>query len=113
MINSTMISGTTGGLLMTAPANFEDRVDRMIRHEAGIEFLPPPKDRADLDTTIRELDALMVKAALLRGYLDGRYGHGCGDQGHEDAVNEANKLVRAVRRALGFNVTPRERYLNF
>lgn len=51
---------------------------------------------------VRSLDSLIERAARLRGYLDGRYGHGCGDQGHADAVKMSNALAAKVRKALGF-----------
>jgi hypothetical protein len=60
-----------------------------------------------LGRCITGLDALMEKSARLRGYLDGRYGHGCGDQGHKDAVKMSNRLLNKVRKALGF-IFPRQ-----
>jgi len=60
-----------------------------------------------LHRAITGLDALIEKATRLRGYLDGRYGHGCGDQGHGSAVKESNRLVVKVRRALGFTFPER------
>jgi hypothetical protein len=53
---------------------------------------------------VRHLDALITRASMLRGYLDMRYGHGCGDQGHDSGVDEANKLATKVRKALGFTL---------
>jgi len=53
-----------------------------------------------------ELDlAVTAKlAAQLSGYLEERYGYGCGDQGHEDAAKEANRAGEKVwRNALGYN----------
>jgi hypothetical protein len=32
---------------------------------------------------------------------------GCGDQGHEDSVKEANKALTRIRKALGFNYPER------
>lgn len=66
------------------------------------EVAERPEFKKGLDQTIRELDALIEKAARVRGYLDGRYGHGCGDQGHEDSVKLSNRLTAQVRKALGF-----------
>jgi hypothetical protein len=55
-----------------------------------------------LGDMVRELDGLIERAARLRGYVDMRYGHGCGDQGHESAVKESNKLAGKIRKSLGF-----------
>lgn len=51
---------------------------------------------------IRYLDGEIERAARLRGYLDERYGHGCGDHGHKDGVKSSNKLAAKIRKALGF-----------
>lgn len=51
---------------------------------------------------IDELDAVIQRAARIRGYVDMRYGSGCGDQGHVAGVKESNKLVNKIRKALGF-----------
>lgn len=55
--------------------------------------------RVDL---IRDLESLIQRASMLSGYLEMRYGSGCGDQGHDDAVKESNRRLKAVRKALGF-----------
>jgi hypothetical protein len=75
-------------LLSGAPVNFEKLVDGA--------------SSADLGRAISALDAIIEKSARIRGYLDGRYGHGCGDQGHKDSVKSSNKLVNKIRKALGF-----------
>lgn len=56
---------------------------------------------------IRYLDRLMERSARLRGYLNTRYGNGCGDGGHASAVKESNRLAWKVRKALGF-IQPRK-----
>ena len=93
---------TTEGLLKTAPVDWEDRVNRILTRDAGIEYLPPVKDRSELTEVISDLDAHIQGAVRLLGYVEQRYGNGCGDQGHADAVKESNRLVTKVRRALGF-----------
>jgi len=98
------ISITTAGLLKTAPVNWNDRANRMLERRAGIEYLPPIKDRSSISAVITELDEIIQRAARLRGYLDARYGHGCGDQGHDDGVKQSNQLVARVRKALGFSI---------
>jgi hypothetical protein len=65
----------------------------------------------NLGETIRELDNLIENAVRTRGYLDMRYGHGCGDQGHAAGVKKSNRLAKLVRKALGF--TYYDQPLNF
>lgn len=43
--------------------------------------------------------------ARIGAYLDSRYGGGYGDQGHEKAVEEQNRVGRAVRKAQGYGNT--------
>lgn len=59
----------------------------------------PSKERGELE---RELDNIAQAAAWAYGYAEQRYGSGCGDQGHEDAVKEANKTLAGVRKVLGY-----------
>lgn len=54
------------------------------------------------DAMIRELDSLIQRMAMLSAYVGRRYGYGCGDQGHDSGVKEANKRLTAVRKALGY-----------
>lgn len=49
-----------------------------------------------------QLDGLIQQAAFMHGYLDARYDAGGGDQGHEAAVKNANKHLKAARRMLGY-----------
>ena len=56
----------------------------------------------DLMETERELTALSIRAARVATYISMRHGGGCGDQGHSAAVKEQNKIVREVRKALGY-----------
>lgn len=58
----------------------------------------------DKGECIRHLDAVIQRASMLRGYLDARYGHGCGDQGHNDGVKQANRLVSKVRKVIGYSI---------
>ncbi len=68
----------------------------------GFDHFPAVDNRPTMDEAISELDATIQGLTRLRGYLDARYGHGCGDQGHTDAVKEANRLTTKVRKALGY-----------
>jgi len=50
---------------------------------------------------------LMFRAALyaeLAAYADYRGGCGCGDHGHEEALQRAHGHMRLVRRTLGFSI---------
>lgn len=76
-------------LLKLPPAKWEAAADRMAT-----------RDRSEI---VRELDALLDKAARLRGYFDERHGYGCGDQGHKSAVKECNRLGAKIRRTLGYS----------
>ena len=48
------------------------------------------------------LDAFAQRAAEMSGYASGRYGNGCGDQGHDNSVRLAHQVLKGVRRALGY-----------
>lgn len=76
----------------------------MVEWKSAIDSLPTSQ-RGDV---LRDCDYLVEQVARLRGYLDGRYGHGCGDQGHADSVKSSNKLIAKVRKALGFNVARKD-----
>jgi hypothetical protein len=97
------MNDTTAGLLKTAPVDWDDRVNRILTKGPGIEHLPTLKNRCGLAEVIAELDMHIEGAARLRGYLEERYGSGCGDQGHAAGVKESSRLVTKVRRALGYS----------
>jgi len=99
-----IIESTTYELLHTAPVDWADRVNRWQKKGPGIENFPSVRNRATMDEVIRRLDDHMQHCARLRGYLDARYGSGCGDQGHETGVKWSNALVKKVRKALGFTL---------
>ena len=102
MSTKEKIETTTDALLHTAPVDWADRCDRWLTKGAGLENFPIVRDRADMDEVINRLDSHIQHAARLRGYLDARYGSGCGDQGHATGVKWSNALVAKVRKALGF-----------
>ena len=52
-----------------------------------------------------QLEALAVAAVWRSTYFYMRHGAGCGDQGHEAAVKEANKITARVRKVLGYSTT--------
>lgn len=54
-----------------------------------------------------ELEALACRAAMLSGYIASRHGEGCGDQGHRDAVKEANRRLKLTRKAIGYTFPER------
>ena len=50
------------------------------------------------------LEAIAEKASQYAGYFEMRYGHGCGDQGHEDAVKRFNRNGKMVHcKTFGYN----------
>jgi hypothetical protein len=77
--------------LINAPAlSWQEIIDKQLEQDAGIE---------SLNAAVWELDALIQKATRLRGYVAARCN---GD--HLAGVKESNKLVRPIRKALGFTV---------
>ena len=77
-------------IMKKAPVEWEKTLDRM--------------KSADRNELVTELEAISYRAALLAGYVDARYGNGCGDQGHKAAVKSANKVGKIVRcKAFGYN----------
>ena len=53
---------------------------------------------------ISELSFIAERAAQFAEYVSGRYGYGCGDQGHEDSVKQMNKVGKKVKcDAMGYN----------
>lgn len=75
---------------------------RWIEGGAGFGHLPPEDDRPDLQESIRDLDAMIQRFVRFQAYASARHGEGCGDQGHDSAVEAQNKAVRKVRRVLGY-----------
>lgn len=75
-------------MLARAPMNWQEAVDNLSTTERR--------------EVAEHLSALIQKAVRLHTYVDGRYGYGCGDQGHGDAVKASNKAIAQVRKALGF-----------
>jgi len=73
-------------------------LDEPMTHWSSVGELKPQAQHE----VIRHLDAVIERAVRLRGYLDERYGYGCGDQGHKAAVKTSNKLAKRIRKALGF-----------
>lgn len=84
-------------------------------YELGLEVLQHPlvamQTLADgWNTTERreadeQLEALTCDAVWRSTYMYMRHGAGCGDQGHEAAVKEANKITARVRKVLGYSTT--------
>ena len=77
-------------IMNKAPVEWEKVVDRM--------------KSADRNELVTKLEGIAHRAALLAGYVDARYGNGCGDQGHKSAVKSANKAGNIVWcKAFGYN----------
>lgn len=84
----TMQKLTAIDLLSMPPVEFEAAFDAM-----------PSAQRGEL---ARELDAITQRAAFASGYANHRYGNGCGDQGHDDAMGNARRTLKRVRKVLGY-----------
>jgi len=79
------------GILMV-PAELEAFVDQLNTEERRL--------------LSEHCESIAASAAFTASYLSERYGYGCGDQGHDDAVKAANKVRRIVRcKAFGYNET--------
>jgi len=77
-------------LIEIAPVEWETTVNKMNNH-----------DREELRSQFAHIAKV---AAMLEGYLDERYGYGCGDQGHERAMKTANKNGKQVwMKVFGYN----------
>jgi hypothetical protein len=87
-----MIDAEVLKLLEQAPVEFD-------------AFCSEPDNRARLQSLEQALEGITTGAARLAAYLGQRHGYGCGDQGHDQAVRESNKVVANVRRALGYTIT--------
>ena len=84
---------TQTNLIDIPPAEMQELCDGMKTAERG--------------KASEELQSLILAAAWRYAYVDARYGAGCGDQGHESAVKAANKLLAAIRKAMGFTYPER------
>ena len=75
---------------------------------APVEFdayCSDPANRDRLQRMGNELEGIAIGAARLVAYMRQREGMGCGDQGHEEAVDESNRVVHKLRNAFGYNIT--------
>lgn len=98
--------------LRTPPVEWDDVANRWITGQPGKDWLPPvgfqssdsDRNRGTMDDAIRQLDGMIQALVRFRAYLDERYGHGCGDQGHASAVQNQNTIVAKVRKAMGFSI---------
>jgi hypothetical protein len=87
-----MIDAEVLNLMEQAPVEFD-------------AFCSQPANRARLQTLEQALEGIATGADRLAAYMGQRHGYGCGDQGHDRAVRESNKVVATVRRAFGYHVT--------
>ena len=76
-------------IMNTPPAKMADVADN----------LSGPEMREAVDA----LQHIALSAVWRYAYLDARYGNGCGDQGHDAAVRDANRQMTACRKAMGFS----------
>lgn len=80
-------------LWQTSPVGLQAKADAMTA-----------SDRGRLG---EQLQTVAITAAWRSAYLDARYGSGCGDQGHDDAVKAAYRVSIALRKAFGFTYPER------
>jgi hypothetical protein len=77
-------------LMSTAPYDWQKAIDAMSEKER--------------DELRKQFEVISEKAGILAGYLEERHGYGCGDQGHEKAVKQANRNGRMIRiKVFGYN----------
>ena len=77
-------------IMKKAPVDWEKTVDRMVGSNRDVLRL--------------ELEGICERSGILAAYLDERHGYGCGDQGHDEAVESANKVGRVIHcKAFGYN----------
>ncbi len=69
------------------------------------EAATDPLNTTKRDELRRELESLSAHAAAAAAYVEMRYGSGCGDQGHGDAVKHSNHVMAQVRKSLGYYTT--------
>jgi hypothetical protein len=67
----------------------------------------PNLSEEDCTEIANECETLLQRLAFVGAYTAARGGNGCGDCGHESAIKQARKRVKAVRKALGFTYPER------
>jgi hypothetical protein len=50
------------------------------------------------------MDDLSIRSAMASEYVSLRYTNGCGDSGHEVALNRAMKIRKKIRKVLGYSI---------
>lgn len=60
-------------------------------------------DAHQIQCLAREADAVAQRTAWISKYLDYRGAAGCGDSGHDEAVEQANAHLKTVRKAMGYS----------
>lgn len=89
------------------PVEWQAMADRWISRSSHAGYLPPVDQRGTIPEAIERLDAMIIKLARFRAYLDTRHGSGCGTQPHADAVKASNQTVSKIRKALGYTYPDR------
>ena len=82
---------------------------------ATAKLPPPSKIEKHIDSLssvergelAEELSGQIQRLVWNWGYMESRYGSGCGDQGHRSAVKNANRVLRQVRKAMGYTYPER------
>jgi cytidylate kinase len=71
----------------------------MVEWEAAADRMNA-RERAEIADALNQITQRAARAA---SYFEERYGYGCSDRGHAEAVKAQNKLVAKIRKALGFS----------
>lgn len=95
---------------MTAEQLMEAFIGQSRPKQRALELMLLPPDFWDNDTITdsdmkemeRFLDAVAFRAVMLSVYLGLRGGNGCGDHGHEDALEAGRKIEKDARQIMGY-----------
>ena len=85
--------------------DFELGVELIQHSPCDFEAIANGYDTEEHRNAVESLESVAFAAIWRAAYMDYRYGSGCGDQGHESAVKNANKVLAKTRKAMGYHVT--------
>jgi hypothetical protein len=67
----------------------------------------PNLSEEDCTEIANECETIIQRLAFVGAYTAARCGDGGGDSGHEEAMKQARKRVKAIRKAMGFTYPER------
>ena len=72
---------------------YREKAFRLLKSSAPVEWQSITEKMEDNENFLirHYLEAIAGKAGQLAGYIDMRHGFGCGDQGHDAGVKQANR----------------------